>query len=660
MSDLHARLERIGDRVRVAPDSFERLERARRRRERDRRITAGAVALLVAIAGTAAAYTAFRTNDGGQTIGGGGQDGFFALWPEQTAEGLAAAQAAVDAGDPDFAWRSEPSEVARRFALDELLWPAVTVLGVVSEVTQPDSATADSDPTADGELFLDVAVPAGSVCDQIVADATCPTTSVTLKMVRLGRADGLWSVVRVKSPGLVLPLRAGEEVASGTAVTMPTFLPEGTKVSIGVSFLTACDARAVFENVEVTEGLLRFTVPTVPNGCVGYVYAMTPKTGVGSVAIGSFLFSDAPDRPGIGYLVDQISAVPVLFTGDPAGQGVAEFTCDGTGTIAPSSLTVDAQMDGVHVAVTNLADERISFTVGGSESTTYVVGDGGADPGERKEIVLALPPGDADVSCVLGSKGGIDNSPIANLRVADPAGFYIPIGIDCPVSSEAPDDATSFKGDPVEVARQHLSGLEFDDAVERVGYPSSDEPVVRVVRNGDVVAMATLQDIGQDGWRIDTLVSCVNVLIGWSHEVTGVSGPMGLTSPPNAWDQLCSSARADGPNTAHYGPDLRVDGRDLEFDTKCLIAPAGEPFTIGFSNDDVAVMRNIALYQLTPSLREWLVTGTSPGTLDQPMFRGEIITGRSEIVYELGPLAPGEYYFQDDVHPSANGVLVVE
>jgi hypothetical protein len=31
----------------------------------------------------------------------------------------------------------------------------------------------------------------------------------------------------------------------------------------------------------------------------------------------------------------------------------------------------------------------------------------------------------------------------------------------------------------------------------------------------------------------------------------------------------------------------------------------------------------------------------------------------SEIVYELGPLERGEYYFQDDVHPAANGVLIV-
>ena len=47
MSDLRKQLERLGERAKVASDAFERLERARRRRERHRRITAGMVALLV-------------------------------------------------------------------------------------------------------------------------------------------------------------------------------------------------------------------------------------------------------------------------------------------------------------------------------------------------------------------------------------------------------------------------------------------------------------------------------------------------------------------------------------------------------------------------------------------------------------------------------------
>jgi len=427
MSDLRSRLERIGDRVEVAPDAFERLERARRRHERNRRITAGAVALLVAIAGTVAAYTAFRTNEGDVTVAGS-----------------------------------------------------------------------------------------------------------------------------------------------------PTGTSAGTSTG--------------------------------------------PAT-------------------------------------------VAEFTCEatGTGSIAPSSLAVDAQSDGVHVAVTNLVDERISFTVGGSESTMYVVGQGEADPGERRELVVAVPPGDAHVSCVVASKNGIDTAPMADLRVVDPAGSYIPIGMNCPMSSPATKDATAFTGDPVEVARQHLSGLEYDDAVEPAGYPDAKDPIVRVVRNGDVVAMATFRDDGQGGWRIDALVACANTLIGWSNEVTGVSGPMGSPNQPNAWDQLCASARADGPNTAHNGSDLRLDGRDIRFDTRCLIAPAGEPLTIRLHNGDVDVLRNVSIYELTPYLRECIVTGTAPAQdIGRPLFEAEFVVGVGETTYRVGPLEPGEYYFQDDLHPSSNGVLIVE
>jgi hypothetical protein len=229
------------------------------------------------------------------------------------------------------------------------------------------------------------------------------------------------------------------------------------------------------------------------------------------------------------------------------------------------------------------------------------------------------------------------------------------------MSSRPTKDATAFGGDPVEVIRQHLSGLEYDDAVERAGYPQSDKPIVRVRRNGDVVAMATFRDDGQGGWRIETLVTCANVPIEWTNDIAGVSGPMGPTSPASALDQLCTSARADGSGTAHNGSDLRVEGRDITFDTRCLIAPAGQRITIRFGNDDAGVPRNISIYELTPFLRECIVTGTAPlQDTDRPLFQGDIVEGAREIKYAVDPLDPGEYYFQDDVHPSANGVLVVE
>ncbi len=159
----------------------------------------------------------------------------------------------------------------------------------------------------------------------------------------------------------------------------------------------------------------------------------------------------------------------------------------------------------------------------------------------------------------------------------------------------------------------------------------------------------------------DSVEGCGGTQFGWSVEPTGVSGPTG--QPMNAWDALCATARARDGSNVHHGADLQVDGRDIDFDTSCLIAPAGQPLTILFSNLEDGVPRNISIYPLTPYLRECIVTGTSPGSphaLGHALFSGELITGVGEIVYELGRFEPGEYYFQDDVHPAANGVLVEE
>jgi hypothetical protein len=654
MADLRSRLERIGERVRIAPDAFERLERARRRHERNRRIAAGVVALLVAIAGSLVAFSAFRAGSGVQPGGGGRSEGFFALWPEQTADGLAAAQEAVDQGDPDLAWRADPRQIAERFALEKLRWPAVTV-----------TQTAETNLEIGKRIEFDISVPAGSSCEQIVVDATCPTTTVILTLAKLGRPDGLWSVVQVSSDDLALPLAPGQEVASGTTIDLPTTLPAGESVSMGVSFFTTCDG-AVEETVAVSGGTLEFVVPHVPAGCVGYVYAITPKTGARAFPVGSFLLADGPGYGSIEYLLDEVSAVPVLFKGDAPGDSsnVAEFACDETGTIAPSTLAVDAQSNGVHIAVTDTGGEPVSFTVASLVLPSHVVGGDGVKPGERKETVWQLPPGDASVSCSPKSAGGTDSVPIADLQVSDSSGLYVPIAMSCPTSGQIPEfveGAVGIQGDPVKISQKHLSGLEFDDTVERAGYPNSEEPVVRVVRRGDIVALVTFRSDGQGGWLNDQLNVCTNLQIGWSVEPTGVSGPM--PQPMNAWDALCAPARAGGGNNVHNGADLHVEGRDFHFDTRCLIAPAGRPVTILFTNLDGGIPRNISIYPLTPYLRECIVTGTSPGAPDalgRALFSGKLITGTDEIVYELGRFEPGEYYFQDDVHPEANGVLVVE
>ena len=85
------------------------------------------------------------------------------------------------------------------------------------------------------------------------------------------------------------------------------------------------------------------------------------------------------------------------------------------------------------------------------------------------------------------------------------------------------------------------------------------------------------------------------------------------------------------------------------FDQTCLAAPAGEPFTVDFANDD-AVVHNWALYR-DPSATEHL----GGGTIDQPVAGGQSET------YRVDALQAGEYFYRCDFHPTTmTGTFVVE
>lgn len=127
-------------------------------------------------------------------------------------------------------------------------------------------------------------------------------------------------------------------------------------------------------------------------------------------------------------------------------------------------------------------------------------------------------------------------------------------------------------------------------------------------------------------------------------EPTGppVGEPTGQpTEPPPAG--ACEPSGTDLTITAP--PGAQTDG----FDTECLAAPAEEPLTVEFANDDTTV-HNWALYT-DPSGSEYL----GGGTLEEPVDAGQSTT------YEVDPLDPGEYFYRCDFHPTTmTGNLVVE
>jgi plastocyanin len=114
----------------------------------------------------------------------------------------------------------------------------------------------------------------------------------------------------------------------------------------------------------------------------------------------------------------------------------------------------------------------------------------------------------------------------------------------------------------------------------------------------------------------------------------------------------CGGTTAAGPsddNTAGgtvsvVNGAVAISADDLEFDANVIQATAGEAFTVTFTNNE-AVPHNFSVY--TEEGGEAIATGD---------IIGEGLTDEVEIE----ALEAGEYYFECDLHPEMNGVLIVE
>jgi plastocyanin len=90
---------------------------------------------------------------------------------------------------------------------------------------------------------------------------------------------------------------------------------------------------------------------------------------------------------------------------------------------------------------------------------------------------------------------------------------------------------------------------------------------------------------------------------------------------------------------------LDFSAQNVEFSAPCMVANAGEAFTIHFTNND-SQPHNVAVYQDSSKADE--------------IMKGDIITEQGESLdYEVDALDAGEYYFDCSVHAEMNGVLYV-
>lgn len=120
---------------------------------------------------------------------------------------------------------------------------------------------------------------------------------------------------------------------------------------------------------------------------------------------------------------------------------------------------------------------------------------------------------------------------------------------------------------------------------------------------------------------------------------------------PEAYDawlqEQIAAARATPPPAASAAPgqtQIDLSAKNIAYDKTSLEAPAGQPFSIKFQNDDPAVSHNVAIKDAG----------------GQEIFRGEIFPGVDARTYPIPALAAGTYSFSCTVHPNMTGTLTVK
>ncbi|MDP9340702.1 MAG: cupredoxin domain-containing protein [Actinomycetota bacterium] len=106
------------------------------------------------------------------------------------------------------------------------------------------------------------------------------------------------------------------------------------------------------------------------------------------------------------------------------------------------------------------------------------------------------------------------------------------------------------------------------------------------------------------------------------------------------------STRTTVTNCSPSGTKLSVTAKNIVFDTTCLAAPAGRPFTIAFHNEDGSTTHNMAIY--------------TDSSADKALFQGKLVVGVATETYDVKALPAGRYFFRCDVHPQMNGTFNVK
>lgn len=316
--DLKDRLQRLSQRVPERPSAFEQLGSARDRRAFRRRMGAGVLAGVIAVAGTLMALRALPGDDR-LPLANGNAPTTLTIWPEDPVHAghgdAREVQAALDAGDQTHAWRTDPRQVAERFAREFLGWEEVTLDAL--ESVDHDDATAPGATFAIAQCSPDV------VCDAIWQAV------ILVQPAREGNG-GIWSVAAIQGLskgsldlGVVWQdpppvLEGGSELAyrGDYAATLVGYvLSDGCVIHSGADSNLSGEASAVITLPDRVASAAEWSGCIDP--AVGYVYAWQGERTI-DVVDDLPVDADPLSHPGRYSLVTIVPVHADLIIGDPA------------------------------------------------------------------------------------------------------------------------------------------------------------------------------------------------------------------------------------------------------------------------------------------------------------------------------------------------------
>jgi hypothetical protein len=222
-----------------------------------------------------------------------------ALWPEHDTELLRAAQEAVDAGDATLDWRLHAEDTAERFVRSVLGW------------TSPDERLLLTASEAPSGLVTVDAVTVAASCQEESCDVV---HDVVLQLLQLGDVDGIWSVIAAESPVFNMQFHIGQAVRAGDDLEVISGHPSGIEIAVGVKVFEPCsgfhEGTAISQDHSVSVSIVG-----IGEGCLGYVYALTPH-GQGQSARN--LFEGRSDGT-----IDSIAVAPVFIVSSDGSGSVS-------------------------------------------------------------------------------------------------------------------------------------------------------------------------------------------------------------------------------------------------------------------------------------------------------------------------------------------------